>query len=153
DKDLPKGWSTGAQPGATDALWTVTDHRHHAGRRCAHAAGGGAAGVAAPGAYPANCDNWLETPALDLAAFQEVYVELWFYAKYQDPLLQEYLRDYGSVQVRQTASPSHLGSLAVKYTGDLTADPTTDQGWRLALFRVPPALRRDGTRLRFAFKS
>ena len=38
-------------------------------------------------------------------------------------------------------------------TGNLTADPTSDNGWRRALLRVPPTLRLDGIHIRFVFFS
>jgi len=148
---LPSGWNTGNATGTTDALWTVTCQRSHAGQQCAYATGGGGAGVPAPGPYPNGCQNWLETPGLDLSKFEEVFVELWFYAKYQKPSGIGVI-DYGRVQLAGATSSS-LGILAVAYTGDLTADPTSDSGWRRALFRIKPADRMDGVKLRFTFRS
>ena len=34
-------------------------------------------------------------------------------------------------------------------TGNLTADVTTDNGWRRALFRVPPSARLNGVQIEF----
>jgi len=161
---LPAGWSTGRWDNRfTDAYWSVTSYRSHAGTRSIYATGGGTQGVAPPGHYPNNSNSWLDTPSLNLASYEEVYIELWFYAKYEDPPWAGNVRDYGQVGIYEPASGNTsflcldlypcVPCLAVRYTGDLTADPTTDNGWRRALLRVLPALRRNGVRVRFAFWS
>ena len=82
----------------------------------------------------------------------EVYVEMWFYAKYaMVPSLG--VRDYARVSVRDGSTLSRLDFLAVSYTGDLTADATTDSGWRRILMRVPPSVRKDDVKLRVDFRS
>jgi hypothetical protein len=86
---------------------------------------------------------------LNLASYEEVYIEFWFYAKLGSHDLFAY--DLGAVTVRapNPENSTILGLLYVGYTGDLTADPTTDNGWRRALFRVPPKSRVDGVTVEF----
>jgi len=161
---LPPGWTTGRESTTnTDAVWNVTNHRSHSGSRSAYATGGGTQGVAAPGDYPNDVQSWLMTPELNLAAYEEAYVELWFYAKYyayeheHSPFHCEYeeKEDYAWVEVYDPSSKESekLRNLAICSTGDLTADPTSDNGWRRALLRVPPSLRLDGINIRFVFFS
>ena len=154
---LPAGWSTEIYDNPeddtdiVDAYWSVTDHRSHSGTRSCYATGGGTEGVSPPGDYPNNCNSRLATPSLDLASYEEVYIEFWFYAKSGPHYLFAY--DFGAVIVR-TPNPDDttiLSLLSVGYTGDLTADPTTDNGWRRALFRVPPKSRVDGVNVEFVF--
>jgi len=151
-ENLPPNWTIGAEPGTTDAHWCVTDYRSHSGSRCVYATGGGSEGVAPPGDYPNDCLNWLQTPAFDLACFDEVYVELWFYAKLERWNPYVWLPPAaGWVLVHDGTEADGLGFLAVPNFGDLTADPTTDRGWRRALFRLEPHMRRDGMKVWFAF--
>jgi hypothetical protein len=152
NKSLPTGWSTGRYLGYSVVSWSVTNYRSHSGTGSCYASGGWTEGVPPPGPYPNNVKSFLDTPALDLASYEEVYVQLWFYARYQNPT--NLLYDFGSVIVFDTDSGMGiLYRLAIAYTGDLTADPTTDKGWRRALFRVPPSLRLNGVKVRFLFES
>ena len=153
---LPAGWSTGRWGNEfTDAYWSVTNYRSHAGTRSIYATGGGTEGVAPPGRYPNNSKSWLDTPRLNLASYEEVYIELWFYAKFG--VHSKFFYDLGLVEIGNPQidyTPVHpFYAFWVGYTGDLTADPTTDQGWRRALFRVPPSARLDSVNVRFVFIS
>jgi len=157
DTSLPAGWvaeiydDPDDDTDIVDAYWSVTDHRSHSGTRSCYATGGGSEGVSPPGDYPNNCNSHLTLPTLNLASYEEVYIEFWFYAKCGSHDLTAY--DLGVVIVRtpnpeDTIIPSFLW---VGYTGDLTADPTTDSGWRRALLRVPPKCRVDGVNVEFVF--
>ncbi len=154
---IPSGWSTGRMGNTNaDAFWSVTNYRSHAGSQSIYATGGGAQGVPAPGDYPNNSFSWLDTPTLNLASYEEVYIELWFYARYEATAPASCtVPDRGVVGIYNPVSDTtaYMSALAVCYTGDLTSDPTTDRGWRRALVRVPPALRQDGVRVRFVFRS
>ena len=158
---LPAGWSTGIFSGAKDATWSVTDHRSHSGDRSCYATGGGSKGNPAPGPYPNNSTSWLDTPIVHLAAYEEVYIELWFYARYQNPSYDSSsgvttLRDYGLIGIYNpsTGITTLFDFLAIPgTTGDLTADVTTDNGWRRALFRVPHSLRLNNVMIEFIFYS
>ncbi len=157
---LPGGWTTGSLSAVTNAFWNVTNAQSHAGNQSCYATGAGPNGVAAPGPYPNNSDSWLDTPTVNLAAYEEVYIEFWFHAIYEDPPWDYSYRDYGRVGIHDTTTgnieffyPDNHPVLAVPYTGDLTTDLTTDNGWRRALFRVPPDLRLNGVRVRFVFQS
>jgi subtilisin family serine protease len=158
---LPPGWSTGIFSEAKDANWSVTDHRSHSGSRSCYATGGGTQGIAPPGPYPNNSSSWLDTPTVNLASYEEVYIELWFYAKYQDPFYnagtgETTLYDVGLVGIYDPSTyyTTIFDFLAIPGTkGDLTADVTTDNGWRRALFRVPPRLRMNNVMIEFVFLS
>jgi hypothetical protein len=158
---LPAGWSTGIFSGAKNATWSVTDYRSHSGSRSCYATGGGTRGIAPPGPYPNNAIGWLDTPIVDLAAYEEVYIELWFYAKYQNPSYNSSsgvttLRDYGLVGIYNPSIgiTTFFDFLAIPgTTGNLTADVTTDNGWRRALFRVPLNLRLNNVMIEFVFYS
>ncbi len=154
---IPSGWSTGRLGNSNaDAHWSVTDYRSHADNQCLYATGGGSEGVMPPGNYPNNSYSWLNTPTFNLASYEEVYIELWFYAKYEDTdPARCSVPDLGLVGIYNPSSDTttYLSALAVCYTGDLTADPTTDNGWRRALVRIPPALHQDGVNVRIAFRS
>jgi len=157
---LPAGWTTGRFDATfTDAQWNTTNFRSHAGARSCYATGAGTAGVAAPGDYPNNAYSWLNTPTLDLSVFEEVYVELWFYARYQDPGGWNgcSVRDFGGIDVIDATTGLEISPepyyLAICEEGDLTLDPTTDTGWRRALMRIPPDLRINNVQIRFFFSS
>ncbi|MGD8883071.1 MAG: S8 family serine peptidase, partial [Desulfobacterales bacterium] len=157
---LPAGWSTGIFEGAVNATWSVTNYRNHSGSSSCYATSGDD-GIAPPGPYPNNASSWLDTPIVDLAAYEEVYVELWFYAKYEDPTYNASTGvttwyDAGLVGIYNpsTLYTTIIDILAISgTTGDLTADMTTDNGWRRALFRVPPSLRLNGVQVEFIFVS
>ena len=153
---LPAGWSTGRMSNTNaDAFWSLTNFRSHSGSQSVYATSGGTQGVPPPGDYPNNSFSWLNTPPVDLASYDEVYIELWFYAKFEEPSGSCTVPDLGllGIQDPSLGTTTYLGALAVCYTGDLTADPTTDNGWRRALFRVPPALRLNGVNVRVVFVS
>lgn len=146
---LPAGWSTEALPKPdgtlTDASWAITGHRSHSGAKSCYATGGGSQGVAAPGNYPNNSNSVLKTPVLNLAKYEEVYIELWFYAQFGSGI------DLGGAVVRNPVpeESSLVGFFLITYPGD----PTTANGWRRALLRVPPRSRIDGVKAEFIFVS
>jgi hypothetical protein len=146
---LPAGWSAGtgqiSGTTVTDAYWSITDYRSRSGTRSLYATGGGTAGVPPPGDYPNDCNSRLKTPVLNLAAYEEVYVEFWYYAKFGSGL------DLGGVIPRGSTPETTciLGFLLAA----LPDDPTTANGWRRALLRVPPKSRIDGVTLEFVFAS
>ena len=154
---IPSGWSAGRWDNTyADAFWSVTNYRGHAGSRSIYATGGGTQGVAPPGPYPNNSFSWLDTPTLNFASYEEVYIEFWFYAKYEDtnPLTCN-VPDFAFFGVFNPSSgtTSWLNALAVCHTGNMTADITTDSGWRRALIRINPSLRLNGVKARFGFFS
>lgn len=152
---LPSGWATDRKDTTVaDVKWNVTNQRSHSGTRSAYATGGGSAGIAAPGDYPNDVVNWLASPSMDLSGFEEVYVELWFYGKFGTNTNSAF--DFGAVLLHDLSSDTFAvaegaGPMYVGYTGDLTADPTTDSGWRRALYRVPPSMRADNVRAEIWF--
>jgi hypothetical protein len=157
---LPAGWSTGSLPPPSsggsrpDVGWNVTTRRSRFGGASAYATGSGTDGRPAPGPYPNDAGTWLATPLLNLASYEEVYVEMWFWGRFGSNSSVGY--DLGAVWIRDGATGDvyltvPFPVLYVGYTGDLTADPTTTDGWRRGLFRVPPVARRNGVTVEIAF--
>lgn len=156
---LPAGWSTGSLPPASggtrpDVAWSVTTQRSHSGAASAYATGSGTEGRPAPGPYPDDAGTWLATPLLNLATYEEVYVELWLWGRFGSNSSVGY--DLAAVWIRDSATGDAYLTLPwpylyVGYVGDLTADPTTDDGWRRGLFRVPPVARHNGVTVEIAF--
>jgi hypothetical protein len=145
-------WTVYKGGGATDAVWEVTNYRAHSGSYCVYATGGGTQGVDAPGPYPQNCSTFLMSPTLNLASYEAVYVELWFYAKF-GAIPSDTHRGLAGMWDFATSAFMWGDSLYVRYTGDATADPTTASGWRRVLYRLYPAWRRDNVNAVFYFQS
>jgi len=143
-------FGVGHGDGTTDAVPSMVNSRARSGTRSVYMTGGGTQGVAPPGPYPNDCYAYILSNPLNLAPYEEVYVEAWFYAKYETP--GDTIYDYGRVFVYDGTSVAGE-PLAVMYTGDLTADPTSLNGWRRVLYRVPPAFRKANVRVGFDFAS
>lgn len=147
------GWSIGIFPGAEQAYPVTTTARSRSGNRSVYMTGQGPNGVPPPGPYPNNARSFLDSPRMNLAAAEEAYVEFWFYQKTEAP--GQNLFDYtlcGVIDVNTNQS-TVLSVMAVPFTGDMTADPTTRGGWRRALARIPPAFRTTDCFIRFLFIS
>jgi subtilisin family serine protease len=151
----PADWDVGIGTGATNAYWGQTNHRAHNGSSSAYCAVAGTAGVAAPGPAPVNMHAVLRSPVYDLSGYEEVYVEAWFYAVNEvNEVNGGTLYDSPLLLVCDTSAGNCSGSyLAVSYTSDCTQDPTTDNGWRKVLYRVPPAMRVSSAIFDFRFIS
>jgi hypothetical protein len=139
----PSGWEASWFDGATEATWGRTAYRSHSGSYSMYCASGGPAGVSPPGPVPINMDSYLFSPLIDLTSYEEVYIEVWFYAKNDLwPGPGGDLYDFPSVWVVDNDTLSgYYRILGVLASGDCTTDPTTASGWRKLLFRVPPPLR------------
>jgi subtilisin family serine protease len=144
-------FGSGHGTNAIDAVPAIVTGRAHSGTHSVYMTGGGTQGIPAPGPYPNNCYAYILSNTLDLSTFEEVYVEAWFYAKYEE-VGPEGPYDFGDVFVHDGTNVDGE-PLAVMYTGDLTADPTTAGGWRRVLYRVPPAFRKANVRVGFDFGS
>ena len=156
------GWQGVPAAGSLDVKPVIQPFRKHSGNGAIYMTGGGTQGVSAPGPYPNGVNNALITPTLNLSSFEEAYAELWFYAKYENPNPnpnpgQSPYYDLGLVFIKDytTGKSEVLNLLFVypPYTGDMTADPTTQNGWRRALFRIPPAFRKNNVAVFFGFTS
>jgi subtilisin family serine protease len=139
------GWMAAREDTAARTAPIVTEHRAHGGRRSVYMTAADLAGRKPPGPYPENANSYLFSPAFDLSDAEEAYVELWFWARLEDPLpAPRVVYDYGRVLLFDMAEGAFV--LAVPLapdfdSGDMTRDPLTDRGWRRLLFRVPVALR------------
>ncbi len=137
----PAGWQTGIYSGKTQATWGRTSYRAHNGSYSMYCALGGAAGVSPPGPVPIEMGAFLYSPLYDLSSYEEVYIEAWFYA-INDlfPGPGGSLYDLAIVFVNDNDMQTYTGRpLATYANGDCTVDPTTSNGWRRVLYRVPPS--------------
>jgi len=151
----PSGWLLGHPKGNTAAYWGRTSYRSHGGAYSIYCAESGTDGVPAPGPAPKRMQAILRSPDYDLTGYEEVYVELWFYAKNDlrpDP--GGTLFDYPSVYVFDRDAGYGVGQLLATYaSGDCTTDPTTDNGWRKCVFRVPESYRVSNAFFEFRYNS
>ncbi len=139
---LPSGWSAGAASGYAAAYWGRTSQLAHSGAWSYYCAKSGGKGQESPGPAPANMGSYLYFLA-DFSGYEEAYVEFWFYAK--NEVTNGYAYDYGYVilwDADDTTSFEVTYLLNNGLEGDMTADATTQNGWRRCLLRVPPALRK-----------
>ena len=147
----PSGWTVYAETGAAEASWGQTAYLSHDGSHSAYCAASGSAGVAPPGPVPTDMAAGLESPVYDLSAYEEVYVEAWFYAIND---LDGILADYPEVGVYHYATGAWASlTLGTSANGDCTLDPTTDNGWRRVLYRVPPDFRVANVAFEFFYTS
>lgn len=110
----------------------------------------GGDGVAPPGPTPNDMDCYLQSPTMDLSTYEEVYLELWFYAK-NDSYSTTF---YDKAQIGIVNSGRFYGvNLGVVYDSDCTTDPTTENGWRRVLYRVHDTHRIAGAAFRIRFDS
>ena len=149
----PTDWQLGIF-GGPSAYWGRTTYREHGGSYSIYCAQAGSAGVSPPGPAPLSMQAVLRSPIYDLTGYEEVYVELWFYAKndlYPGP--GGTLYDYPSVYVFESGVGGIGQYMATYASGDCTTDPTTDNGWRRVLFRVPESYRVSNAYFDFRYNS
>ncbi|MFN3653022.1 MAG: S8 family serine peptidase [Armatimonadota bacterium] len=159
----PAGWTVGGEQGYSSARPGIVTTRARGGGRSTYMTGYNAATQGPLGPpYPHNTFNWLLSPLLNLTGAEEAYLEFWYYAKYEnpDPGSGQFY-DYGFVRFAHPASGSYIQSTLIGLypnssgvlSGDLTIDPTTKNGWRRVLMRVPPPLLTSNVRAEFYFFS
>lgn len=155
--DLPQGWQIGNFQGFASASWGPTTYRKHGGSRSLYCATLGDQAVNPPGPVPIKMNAVLRSPITNLSSYEEVYVELWFYAKNdlaQDQNGNLTLWDYPAIQVIDNNLQSYTSErLGIWYDGDCTLDLTTSNGWRRFLFRVPPSFRTANAIFQFTYIS
>ncbi len=152
----PPGWSLTCGKGKTTAAWGRTDQRAFAGNHSLYCAAYGPSAVSAPGPAPVNMAGYLFSPALDLSSFNEVYVEVWFYAKNEilrDDQNQPQARDLPVIGITDGKKSCEKYLTVVHSQGDCTSDPTTKKGWRKCLFRIPPAFHSASVKICFLYLS
>jgi len=155
----PAGWQVWYLSGGSIAYWSKTTLQAHGGSSSIYCAGSGTAGVSPPGPAPINMMAVFRSPDFNLSGYDEVYVEVWFYAKnelYVDPLdhRNRMLKDYPVLVFfdndKLFGHATRLGTFAA---GDCTTDPTTENGWRKLLYRVPPSFRVASAHFEFRYIS
>lgn len=142
---LPQEWVVGYYEGYASAYWGPTTYQAHSGSSSLHCAVRGDRAITPPTSVPVNMFAVLRSPNFDLSTYEEVYLELWFYAKndlFEDESGNRTLRDLSILYVIDETSGQGVGlPLGTIANGDCTTDPTTSNGWRRLLFRVPPSYR------------
>ncbi|THB78956.1 MAG: hypothetical protein D3926_11785, partial [Desulfobacteraceae bacterium] len=147
----PPGW-TSTLSGASDAGWGRTNYLSHNGSFSMYCALNGSDGVLPPGPAPLNMDSYIQSPAMDLSGYEEVYLELWFYAI--NDVFNSIIYDRARVGIADLGSTNrYYLDLALSHQGDCTVDPTTDSGWRRFLFRVPETYRKTNQAFRILYES
>ncbi len=150
----PPGWALKNAPGKAAAAWGRTDYRALSGRHSLYCAAYGADAVKAPGPAPVNMAGYLYSPILDLSAFSEVYVEVWFYSKNEITINNQGRpepRDLPVLGITDGKTSMQKFLTVIHSGGDCTRDPTTKKGWCKSLFRVPPAYRTKAVRICFLY--
>ncbi len=154
------GWEVYNADMTTEAGPVYTNARVRTSAQSIYMTGNGAQGIPPPGPYPGNVDVFAYSPIVNLAAFEEAYVEFWFWARFENPYLdpgsgQVTLYDYGKVWFfdANTQASQVAQLLAVPFTGKLADDRTAINGWRRMLLRVPPAFHTTAFRIVFEFIS
>ncbi|MBL0713829.1 MAG: S8 family serine peptidase, partial [Desulfosarcina sp.] len=140
----PAGWQVGCLTGGSAASWNKTTLRAHGGSSSLYCAGSGTARVSPPGPAPTYMKAVFRSPVFNLSGYDEVYVEVWFYAKNQLYVegLYRTLKDYPVLVIVDDDTGNYYGEyLGTSAAGDCTTDPTTENGWRKLLYRVPPSFR------------
>jgi hypothetical protein len=136
-------WTVARDQGSNRILPIVVRERVHDGERSVYMSGKGLAGNVPRGTYEQGASAYLISPVLDLSAYREVFVELWFWARFEDPFdAPRRVYDFGRVLLLDVRAQTYVHEVAlapIGPTGDLTAGPGTDRGWRKLMFRVPVA--------------
>jgi subtilisin family serine protease len=133
-------WIVARDEGSNRILPVVVRERTHDGKRSVYMSGKGLAGNAPPDPYLEGASSYLISPIFDLAAYRDVFVELWFWARFEDPVdAPRRVHDLGRVLLYDVASKEYVYEYPIAPvgpTGDLTRGPGTDRGWRKLMFRV-----------------
>jgi subtilisin family serine protease len=134
-------WIVARDEGSNRILPMVVRERTHDGKRAVYMSGKGLAGNSPPDPYLEGASSYLISPIFDLAAYREVFVELWFWARFEDPVdAPRRVHDLGRVLLYDAESKEYVREYPIAPvgpTGDLTRGPGTDRGWRKLMFRVP----------------
>lgn len=141
EDDIDK-WVAAREAGAGRILPVVVKDRQHGGKRSVYMSGRGLGANTPPDPYLEGAGSYLVGPTFNLASHAETYVELWFWARFEDPSTEpRQVYDFGRVLLYDVGSEEYVYEhpiAPVGPTGDLTQGPGTDSGWRKLMFRIPP---------------
>jgi len=140
-EDEIEKWHVARDEGSNRILPVVARHRTHDGRGSVHMSGKGLAANDPPAPYLEGASSYLMSPVFNLAASRDVFVELWFWARFEDHVdAPRRVHDFGRVLLYDLTSNEYVyvhPIAPVGSSGDLTLGPDTDRGWRKLMFRVP----------------
>jgi subtilisin family serine protease len=134
-------WIVARAEGSNRILPVVARDRTRDENRSVYMSGKGLAANALPDPYLEGAGSYLISPNFNLAAYRDVFVELWFWARFEDPVdAPRRVHDFGRVQLFDVEANETIYEqliVPVGPSGDLTRRPGTDRGWRKLMFRVP----------------
>lgn len=134
-------WIVARGEGSNRVLPEVVRDRTHDGQRAVYMSGAGLAANKPPDPYLEGISTYLMSPIFGLAGFKEVFVELWFWAQFEDPVdAPRSVHDFGRVLLFDIEAKEYVHEhpiVPVGPSGDLTRGAGTHDGWRKLMFRVP----------------
>ena len=162
--NYPEGWGVGTLvPEDPNAYWGLATNRKHRGTASFYCAAQGDAGVAAPGPAPVNMRGIMRSATYDLSVYDEVFVDVWFWAENEWEIDQNTFlpKDYDFAGIGVYNGDKVHGTFLTNYyrewpdenTTIPAMDPTTQDGWMHALYRVPDSFKTQGTYFEFRYLS
>jgi hypothetical protein len=129
------GWTSTYNTGSTASKWGRTTYRSFGGTYSLYCAESTAP---APGPSPNNMYTWFQSETHNLTTYEEVYVEAWFYTINE---IGADIYDAPALVVFDNATEQGVGQWLTIFhnDGNCTTDPTTSNGWRKVIYRVPPS--------------
>jgi subtilisin family serine protease len=144
-ENLPGEWSVARDAGGTRVLPVINKNRPHRGSRSVFMTGAGLAESEPPEPYIEGARSYLISPPFSLSGYKDAFVELWFWARFEDPQDEpRRIHDFARVFLYDMVSDSFVHDVPIAPVGpegDLTRERGTDNGWRKVLFRVPQEVR------------
>ncbi|MBP7149576.1 MAG: S8 family serine peptidase, partial [Acidobacteria bacterium] len=143
EDDAP-GWSQAHAAGAPRVEPGVTEYRARGGRRSVYMTQSELDGKRAPGPYAGGADAFLLSPVFALAGYADAYIELWFWARFEDAAGDPPVaRDFARVRLLDGISGRFVLDrpiAPVEWSGDIALGAPGELGWRRLVFQVPPEL-------------
>jgi hypothetical protein len=150
-------WIVARDEGSNRVLPEVVRDRTHEGQRAVYMSGKGLAANEPPDPYLEGVSSYLMSPIFGLAGSREVFIELWFWAQFEDPVdAPRRVHDLGRVllfDVEERRYVYEYPIVPIGSSGDLTRGAGTDRGWRKLMFRLPVQKLGRSLQLRVHFYS
>jgi len=149
-------WTVAREEGSNRILPDVVKHRTHGGERAVFMSGKGLGANDPHDPYSEGASSYLMSPLFGLAGSREVFVEMWFWARFEDPVdAPRRVYDLGRLLLYDVEAKTYVYEypiVPIGASGDLTSGPT-DRGWRKLMFRVPIRVLERPLQLRVHFYS